>query len=699
MIKSILKGIKSPDKEFSPIPFWFLNDTLTDEEIARQLCDFHDKGVFGVVLHPRIGIPESTTYLSDQFMHFIKVAVQTAAGLGMSVVLYDEAMYPSGSAHGLVVAENPKFAAQAIVLTEDCTEGKLIAKCKSGKYIVQVNSGGTIRGIHYGEDDFEENAPPAADLLSQASVDTFIRLTYQRYFDVVGEYFGSTVIGFFTDEPSVLGRCCRNNCFPFTWDFEIDFEKAGGRLDELEGLFTGEENESTILYRKMIFQRELDVYYESLHRFCAEHGIAFMGHPHFGDDIECERYFDIPGQDMVLRWVAPEKDPLGGRESAQGKCSSDAARISGKRRNSNECFGVCVRNDIPWYFTGADMKWYIDYLGVRGVNMFIPHAFYYSVRGKRKDERPPDVGPNNIWWEHYGQISDYIKRISYIMTDSANEARVAVMCENRDMRIDRVREFYENQVEFNYLPYADFHPDMVQGNSLVVGNNVYTYVCCDDNERVPSLQKIEGIKDLGYRDIYTEKPCPTLRVSRIQKNGVRMIFLTNEGDTDIVTRASIDDATELIFIDLWTGCYWKQQCERYSGKTHFDLSMKYRESLLLILDCNGTVDAPLQNKKEYASVDFRMIHHDDTKYIKTYAGSLNADKVNNENLWISVDAEEMVECFVNGNFVGVSLWNRHEFNLASYLHSGENEILLRVTGNAANRFTNYKIPYGLNNDA
>ena len=42
-------------------------------------------------------------------MHYIRVAVETAAKLGMVIVLYDEAMYPSGSAHGMVVKENPAW--------------------------------------------------------------------------------------------------------------------------------------------------------------------------------------------------------------------------------------------------------------------------------------------------------------------------------------------------------------------------------------------------------------------------------------------------------------------------------------------------------------------------------------------------------------------------------------------------------------
>ena len=699
MIQSMIDKITAPGREFGPIPFWFLNDTLTDDEIVRQLTDFHDKGVYGVVLHPRIGIPASIPYLSDVFMHFIRVAVETAANLGMVIVLYDEAMYPSGSAHGMVVRENPKYASQAIILTDNPSEGHLIANLNNGKYIVQVDSGGTIRGIHFGEDDGEENAPPAADLLSQEAVDTFIRLTHERYYEVVGDYFGSTVIGFFTDEPSVLGRCAKRDCQPWTWGFEDDFVRAGGTLAELAGLFCGEENDSTVLYRKMIFDRELDIYYASLHRFCQEYGIALMGHPHRGDDIECERFFDIPGQDIVWRWIAPEGDPLGTPESGQGKCSSDAARIRGKRRNSNECFGVCVRDNIPWYFTGSDMKWYLDYLGVRGVNLFIPHAFFYSVAGTRRDERPPDVGPNNIWWEHYGKIVDYMKRICYLMTDSVNEARVCVLCENRDLRIERVRAFYQNQVEFNYLPYGDFDQSMVQGNMLTVRDNTYQYVFCDDRACISDVPRINGVGDLPYRDLYTDRPCPDLRVTRLKKSGVRMMFLTNEGDSTICTAASIDGETTLIAYDLWRGEYWREESTVCNGKTCFTLCLKARESILFLFDDNGDFPAPTKQERKYVSVDFSLVSDDETTFVKTYFGVFTVDESEQDALWLQVHAEEMVECFVNDCFVDVSLWNPHQFRISDYVKQGENSITLKVTGSAANRFTGHRIAYGLTETA
>ena len=86
-VYELIRNLESPNREFSPVPFWFLNDEFSDDEIIRQMEDFNSKGVHGVVLHPRIGIPESIEYLSDKFMHTIETAVKTAARLDMRIVL------------------------------------------------------------------------------------------------------------------------------------------------------------------------------------------------------------------------------------------------------------------------------------------------------------------------------------------------------------------------------------------------------------------------------------------------------------------------------------------------------------------------------------------------------------------------------------------------------------------------------------
>ena len=446
--------LNNPPREFSPMPFWFLNGDLQDGEIRRQLRDFDAHGVHGVVLHPRIGLRDDIAYLSDSFFHYIRVAVEEAAKLDTRVVLYDEGMYPSGSASGLVVAGHPELASRGLVLTNAPLPGDRVLAVTPEGTLAERFSGGTIRGIHFGEDDGEPHAPKSADILNPVAVERFVTLTHEAYYRAVGDYFGSTVIGFFTDEPSILGRGAPRGMMPWTAGFDRLFTQAGGHIEGLCALFSGAENDDTRLYDRLILEREGHVYYERLSQWCAAHGIALMGHPHKSDDIEVQRFFHVPGQDLVFRWVSPETGGTNGRDSTMAKCSADAAFLMGASRNSNECFGACNRQNRPWYFTGDDMKWFVDYLAVRGVNMFIPHAFYYSLEGKRSGERPPDVGPGSIWWPHYRAWSNYMSRLSWLMTDADLHADVAVLCKNRDLRPETVAPLFEAQKGFRYLPQS-----------------------------------------------------------------------------------------------------------------------------------------------------------------------------------------------------------------------------------------------------
>ncbi len=687
MINKIIEELKNPDEEFSPVPFWFLNDRLEETELKRQMEDFNDKGVNRVVLHPRIGIPNDFEYLSEEYFDIIKFIVKTAKDLDMRIVLYDEAMYPSGSAHGEVVKSNPDFASVGIKLTDNIAEGKVIARLDDGYFIVSKKCGGTIRGIHYGEDDGEKNAPLSADILNPKAVEKFIELTHERYYAHLSEYFGNTIIGFFTDEPCILGRGAEG-FFEWTEGLENDIVSFGGNLSELRALFDGEINETIKIYRQVITDRLNSVYYKKLSDWCESHNIALMGHPKESDDIDEEKYFSIPGQDLVFRWVSPERGSVDGVHSVQAKCSSDAARHMKKRRNSNECFGVCSRDGIPWYFTADDMKWYIDWLGVRGVNMFIPHAFYYSIDGKRKDERPPDVGPNNIWWKHYRIFSDYIKRISYIMTDSVNCAKTAILCKSGNM--NTAREFYETQTEFNYLPYSLLDKAEIRNGRLCIGAYEYEYVL---GETDLDVKKINSVFDVKIHDFYTDTPQKNLRVSHVVKHDAHMYFIVNEGETDIDTGVEMTARGTPVMMNLWNGEYYGIPFEKSVVGTRVQLSLKRHESILILFDEYGGKYDFAQERTLISGLQFKMISESREELTKIYmAEYIKSNKTQNE--YFEVSCEEMAECYVNGDFVGAAFFN-HQFNIGDYLSEGKNEIKLVVTGSIANKYSESNIDYGL----
>ncbi|MGN0169070.1 MAG: hypothetical protein ACI4AB_13620 [Acetatifactor sp.] len=739
--QDLIQELLHPGTEFSPIPFWFFNDAFDEERVRKQLEDYVEKGVNGFVLHPRIGVPEDLPYLSEGYFDAVKFIVKTAAELDMKVVLYDEGMYPSGSAHGKVVETNPEYASKGIHLVEAyeidradengvfyTKKGReqIIARLEDGTAIAYGFTGGTIRGIHFGEDDGEAGAPKSADILNPDAVDEFIRLTHDAYYAHLKEYFGNTVIAFFTDEPCALGRNA-GQYREWTPGLEKELMAAGGRLEELAALFAKagkavvgredivkvEENPTVVLYHQLIKRKLREVFYARLSSWCENHGISFIGHPAESDDIEEELFFHIPGQDLIMRRVAPETGGLCEFDSVQAKITADLARHLCRRRNANECFGVCCRNNIPWYFTGGDMKWYIDWLGLRGVNFFIPHAFYYSVTGERKGERPPDVGPNNIWWKHYRKVSDYIKRLSFLMTDSVNGARMAVLCDNNKVPYTEIACLYENQIEFNYLPAALLEKAEVRDGQVWIQGLSYDAVL---NVLGEEYQKRFGDKlgELLLTDVDNvpaeafslAEPARNLRKVHLQKWDSNMYLFGNEGNETICTRVTLPGMKAPLFVDLWNGKVYTVE----GTEDTFTLYLEPSETVLVI---NGGAVAEAGFDAENCGAGFSVEKRRADWFQKEYPDWTERfameQKGDNEITYIcheivscstgeecfSVKGEEMVECYCNGKFVGVSLWGTHRFAIGSFLQEGDNEIKLVVTGNAANIYENAGIAFGL----
>lgn len=686
-----LSELDHPPREYTPIPFWFLNGNLTHREIRRQMRDFRDHGVYGVVLHPRMGLSRRIGYLSPLFFRYLRTAVEAAAEWGMRIVLYDEGMYPSGSAGGQVVREHPELASRGIALVERPLESDRALCRTDGGVLVERFSGGTIRGVHFGEDDGEPNAPLSADILNPIAVRRFIALTHEAYFRELGDHFGQTIIGFFTDEPSILGRNA-GHLRPWTAGFAELFQSSGGHLEGLTGLFTGEENADTGLYHRLILQREGEVYYASLSRWCEAHGVALMGHPHQSDDIEVEKYFHVPGQDLVFRWVSPEKGGTTGMDSTMAKCGADMARLMGRKRNANECFGACNRDGNPWHFTGADMKWYIDWLAVRGVNLFIPHAFYYSLRGKRSAERPPDVGPGNIWWPHYRQWADYMTRLSWLMSEAEVQASVAVLCRNRALRHEEVAPLFQSQRGFQYLPESVWPECREERGQLTCRGRRYGAVLGPEG-MFPSVSHDPAVVP---PDVLCRPAQPDLRVARLLYQDRELWLCVNEGPRAIDTELTLPTRERIGMYDLWEGSRWRMESrEEAEGRT-FRLSLQRNESLLLF-GCpsrEAWEALPLRRRplRVMTASDFTFQSEETALHKKSYTATVE-DCL--EDLLVSVEAPEMVELYVNNRFCGAAFWPPQRIRVpADMLGKGPVALRLTVTGSKANQYGR-PVAYGL----
>lgn len=687
MLEKLKQEFSSPNEEFSLIPFWFLNSSLDKETLLKKIKEFKSKGLDGFVIHPRIGLSKDIPYLGEKYMHFVRFIVEEAKKLNMKVVLYDEGMYPSGSAHGKVVENNPEYAARGLRMVQHKCQGYTeiyeeiegdeecilsVAAKKTAENTIDFQSAiklysndrkvvftptdmgewviisliatfskGTIRGIHFGEDDGERDAPPAADLLNEDAMKKFIMVTHEAYYAVLKEHFGNTVIAMFTDEPNILGRCVDGNKIkPWTIGF-MDWYKSQGNeeLDVLALWFDiGVDSELKRRNFKKAVNKKLEFsYYKQISDWCKKHSIALTGHPEASDDIGCLKYFQIPGQDVVWRWIGPEDNKgIEGQHSTMGKCASDAARHLGRRRNANECFGCCGPDGRQWEFSADDMKWFMDWLFVRGTNLLYPHAFLYSIEGdKRTNERPPDVGPNNLWWKDYNIIATYGKRMSWLMTDNVNVTSVAVLCEEDHLPWNIVKPLYQNQIEFNYLEdnvlinscilSKEFIKIQEQNYDTVIiedlskldsklneilnrfSQNGGCIIVCNPNNEKHALKhaiEIEKYEDvvkylgkMGKKHISLLPHNPDLRISHIIKEGIDFYLLVNEGEKTIEGELSIRNIGYFEKWDSWSGKIEELELDRIDTENSvIPIHIKRRDSIIICVDKRR--EAKFAKKKE-----------------------------------------------------------------------------------------------------
>ena len=610
-------------RDFSQAPFWFWNDELNEEEISRQLDEFQAHGVHAFVIHPRAGLPESLAWMSVRLLDFMRFAIAEAERRSMWVILYDEGMYPSGSSAGQVVAENPAFACRgwvAVDLTTASPGSKIQGVAVDAQFQVQLNATQTliaeverrhdghrlaivdqpihttIRGLHFIEQDpsrredqreVDECHPLAADLLNPDAMACFINKVYQRYYDEFSEYFGTTIRAIFTDEPSLLGKHDR----PPGWVVRPGTRDALVHINRflqydftpyLPVLWDDRESQAEKYradYNRAIKARLEETYYKPISAWCRQHGVQLAGHPDASDDIGILRHFDLPGQDLVLRYVEPGKaTALEGGHSTMGKCASSAMVHLGAKRNSNEFAGAYGHQ-----LTFTEYRWLAIWLLIRGCNLLIPHAFYYSIRGPRIDERPRDVGLHSPWWKNYARFSNLTGKICWLNTDSQQVCGTAILGLSDFLPWESAKVCFQHQHDFNYLTIEDLLRRVERArDGLRIAGMTYRALIVEpavmdrlsEEERkliadIESQRQVVWWKGVEETDgflaqLYCMDPNPfvftpfslDLRIRYVYKRGFAYLLLFNEGGGEIQTRLSFKDSSLVgngVLVDMDTG--------------------------------------------------------------------------------------------------------------------------------------------------
>lgn len=393
-------------------PFWFWNGVMEESELSRQLRLFQQSGCRGAAIHCRTG--NRIEYLSDRWLELCRFTAEESRRIGFKLWLYDEAGYPSGNANGTVQKGHPELEQSYLQFEYSGSDPDAPAEWSFLP--------GTRTRVR------EQDLPPGTPLLrfrlrkSPRHVDVFhpescrrfLRFTHERYEHVLKEFFGNTIEAVYTDDESYLMSCFRGLAWsPVLNDvFRKEYgEELSAFLPLLVEDLPGAE-ELRIRYRKTAEKLFLENFILPQREFCHRNGLLYTGHlacdegpfqniiGHFSSPFRYLDLLDIPAIDDYL-CDRNDQDYLGGRITEKKdrymkftdirvhplmiyKSAASVARQFHGGLFSCECLTFLGWNRKP-EFWDLQMRFEIG----MGVNVFTPHAFYYTIGGEAKEDCPP----------------------------------------------------------------------------------------------------------------------------------------------------------------------------------------------------------------------------------------------------------------------------------------------------------------------
>ena len=483
-VETLIKSFREPSGEYTPLLMWFWNDVITEEQITFQLEKMREQRIYNFFIHPACGL--AVEYLSDRFMELIQHVVKEAKRLGMHYWIYDEYEFPSGTAGGKLIEQYPQYRKQ-IMRVEDRTfgspsetarfisEGEFIGAQmitqKHGKNYVrdmtdqcQVTKRGDLTQVdffyrecnaagrvlfYFCEVDRTPHPSGAnrvgvdrilgyVDMLNYDAITKYIEMTHERYKQFVGDEFGKTVRGVFTDEP--IPHYCYHYTSVGAWSdtFDEEFEKDHGYslrpwlyvLWNIEAT-TPEEIRAQSDYRHTIKRLFLHNFSDQINDWCKANNLLFTGHYNgeedlmnhlsIGDMLDALMRMGMPGIDAIYCQNLINTQEF----NVAGKVLASAAKFSGANRTLCETY-----TGSGWRLRFPTMKRIANRLLMLGVNWIQYMGGFYSTGGSAKNFPfgfAPSHNYQNTLFAHYHELNNYIGGFQALSAATKPDSSVLMM--------------------------------------------------------------------------------------------------------------------------------------------------------------------------------------------------------------------------------------------------------------------------------
>ncbi len=467
-----ISAFKNPAREFRPVSMWFWTGKLKKDEITFQLEQFKSQGMNDVFVNAAFGM--DVEYLSDEFFEYVKYTVSECKRLDMNYWIYDELNWPSGNAGGKLLSEYPwavgkilkcdryrafdeleslengriaRFAEKGEFIRAnlifDTPEGHEIVDVSDKVLVEKTPSGETV--VTYQNFDFccraqfevyfsipdpyiiwtsiwnkdSKYEEGYIDTFNKEATLKFIELTHEKYKEAIGEEFGKTVKGVFTDEVCLASPfSLTEKRLPWSDHFAKKFKELKGYdlEPELFCLFNECDDPHVLKVRNDYFNAAKEIYLESfmkpMYDWCDKNNLLFTGHfdgeesfiwnlLQSGDMLTSFKYMHIPGIDSIVSGVRI----VDKNYDSAGKVLNSVAKHYNRDRALCEtytCSGWDMRFDT--------MKRVANRLFTLGINMIHYMGATYSYDSYVKNIEiggTPSFGYNNPMWCHFHKLNDY----------------------------------------------------------------------------------------------------------------------------------------------------------------------------------------------------------------------------------------------------------------------------------------------------
>ena len=302
------------------------------------------------------------------------------------------------------------------------------------------------------------------NLLQGESVKILLDEVYEPHFERYQADFGTTIAGFFSDEPGFYN--CIDTVFnfnaivgkekmPLPWSKELEelLLSDGNTCGDLVRLWydTSADDDAAFRYRymdavTMLYEKNFSL---QLGDWCRSHGVEYIGHilednnsssrlgPSAGHYFRAMTGQDMSGIDVVTSQILPGRKNVHTTNAALNsqsdgefyhyalaKLGASDAHLDKKKKGRAMCE---IFGNYGWAEGAQTMKWLTDFMLVRGINVFVPHAF------SPKDFPDPDCPPhfyahgNNMQSSYLKYLFLYMNRVSHILSGGKSASHVGIL--------------------------------------------------------------------------------------------------------------------------------------------------------------------------------------------------------------------------------------------------------------------------------